>query len=173
MPASSAAAYHSLDCTERLYLCTPRRKTSLLFAKDKLKHHGCVLVTMAFTTGILLFKSIIHTLEHSFYTSTKAFPRFLLLKRKANQMTAQRKFTTVLSTGNSFSMWDQQPYWFRHIAKLWLCIWVCIWVRELVGNTLKGRYLESIITADGCTTSRNRNQEIWTEVAWNVISNAI
>lgn len=78
-PEGSAATYHSLDCIELLYLCTPGRKTSLLFAEDKLKHQGCVLVTMTPTTCILLFKSMGHKSEHLFCRSTKALPRFPIL----------------------------------------------------------------------------------------------
>ena len=37
-PKGSTAAYHDLDCIQLLYLCKPRRKTSLLFEEDKLKH---------------------------------------------------------------------------------------------------------------------------------------
>lgn len=49
---NSAAACHSLDSIKLLCLCTRRRKTSLLFTKDKFRHQGCMLATMAFPTCI-------------------------------------------------------------------------------------------------------------------------
>lgn len=155
-PRSCVATHRSLDCRALLDLWAPRRKTSLLFANDKsgLRASDLGLYRMRFS----LFKCIVQSRwEPSFFRSP--FPRSLTWQRKASPMTTQRRWTSVLPVGHCFSTWDQRP---ARLGK-WqgpgsvfqdTYVWENWWA-----NMRRWRRVESIITADGCTVSRNQNDK--------------